>query len=279
MLLLAAADVFQKACDKTDVIARWGGDEFVVMLPNTPHDEAQEIIARIKEEFSVKQLRAVKSSISMGCATKTSPDESIERVLEQAEDTMYSNKALERDYIRNAAISEIIEMLHKNSAREKEHSLRVSELCARMGKRLGLPEDEIRKLREAGYLHDIGKIVLGPDLINKNHLLTNREWNEVKRHTIVGYRILNSFDSTVDLTESVLTHHERWDGTGYPKSLKGEEIPRTARIISIVEGYDRMTHDSDNIRAKTKQKAIEILRENAGTMFRPRTGRDIHRYD
>lgn len=269
LLLLASADVFQKACDKTDVIARWGGDEFVAMLPNTPYDEAQEIIARIKKEFSVKQLRAVKSSISMGCATKTSPDESIERILEQAEDAMYSNKALEHGYIRNAAISEIIEMLHQNSAREKEHSLRVSELCARMGKRLGLPEDEIRKLREAGYLHDIGKIVLGPDLINKNHLLTSREWNEVKRHTIVGYRILNSFDSTVDLTESVLTHHERWDGTGYPKSLKGEEIPRTARIISIVEGYDRMTHDSDNIRAKTKQKAIEILRENAGTMFDP----------
>ena len=138
-----------------------------------------------------------------------------------------------------------------------------------MGKALELSEVEVRKLKEAGYLHDIGKIVLEPGLMNKNHLLTNREWNEVKRHSVIGYRILNSFDNTLDLAESVLAHHERWNGSGYPKGLKGDEIPLIARIIAIVEGYDRMTHDSDNIKAMSKEEAIGVLKENAGVLFDP----------
>lgn len=269
ILLVTAAEIFRKVCRNTDVIARLGGDEFVILLPRTTYDEALGVIEKIKQEFSTKNLKAIKSSISMGCATKSTPDANIFQIFEQAEDTMYSIKTLERDNIRKNTISEIVKMLHQNSAREEEHSNRVSELCARMGKRLGFPEDEIRKLREAGYLHDIGKIVLGPNLINKSYLLTTREWNEIRRHAIVGYRILNSFEDTLDLTEAVLTHHERWDGKGYPKGLKGEEIPRLARIISIVESYDRMTHDSDNQKARSKEEAISILRQNAGTVFDP----------
>ena len=183
---------------------------------------------------------------------------------------MYSVKTLERDNIRNSAIDSIVSLLHQNSKREKEHSLRVSELCQKLGKTLNLPDREIRKLKEAGYLHDIGKIVLEPELMNKNHLLTNLEWNEVKRHSIIGYRILNSFDNTLDLAESVLAHHERWNGSGYPKGLKGEEIPKLARIIAIVEGYDRMTHDSDNIKAMSKEDAIQTLKDNAGILFDPK---------
>jgi len=269
ILLVTAAEIFRKVCRNTDVIARLGGDEFVILLPRTTYDEALGVIEKIKQEFSTKNLKAIKSSISMGCATKSTPDANIFQIFEQAEDTMYSIKTLEQDNIRKNTISEIVKMLHQNSAREEEHSNRVSELCARMGKRLGFPEDEIRKLREAGYLHDIGKIVLGPNLINKSYLLTTREWNEIRRHAIVGYRILNSFEDTLDLTEAVLTHHERWDGKGYPKGLKGEEIPRLARIISIVESYDRMTHDSDNQKARSKEEAISILRQNAGTVFDP----------
>jgi response regulator RpfG family c-di-GMP phosphodiesterase len=132
-----------------------------------------------------------------------------------------------------------------------------------------IPEVDIRKLKEGGYLHDIGKIVLDPKLLNKNYQLTVQEENEVKNHSIVGYRILNSSERTVDLAELVLAHHEQWDGGGYPKGLKGEEIPLLARIITIAETYDRMIHPSQCNEAMSKTDALCSIRENAGVLFDP----------
>lgn len=269
IMLVKVAEVLQEVCGRDDIIARWGGDEFAILLPNTGSDKAEKIIDDIKRKFANLNIKAIKGSISMGCDTKEKPEDSIILKLENAEDMMYSMKTLERDDIKKSVIEYIIKSLHDNSAREKEHSVRVSELCRRMGMTIGLSEDEVRKLKEAGYLHDIGKIVLAPELMNKNHLLTDREWNEVKRHSIVGYRILNSFDDTLNLAESVLAHHERWNGSGYPKGLKGEEIPKPARVIAIVEGFDRMTHDSDNLKAMSVPEALKVIRKNAGILFDP----------
>ena len=205
----------------------------------------------------------------MGYATKFSLDEPMNRVLATAEENMYSAKSLNRDVVRTRAIDAITSTLYESSQREQEHSERVSELSVKLGRALGLSEGKLKKLKEVARLHDIGKIVLEPNILNKNHLLTMEEWNEVKRHPIIGYRILNSFDDTVDLAESVLAHHEQWDGTGYPKGLRGEEIPLLARIIAVVESYERMTHDSDNTKARTREDALKELRDNAGRQFDP----------
>ncbi|MDD4239065.1 MAG: diguanylate cyclase [Desulfotomaculaceae bacterium] len=270
MLLKKVAEVLQNVCRADDIIARWGGDEFVILLPKTHLEETEKIVARIKGEFATEQIKAIKGSISMGFYAKQDITEDLMQVLYNAEEKMYSAKALERDKVRRSVIDSIITTLHQNSPREKNHSLRVSELCQELGRALKLPEVELRKLKEAGYLHDIGKIVLEPKLLNKDYPLTNGECKEMNKHSIVGYRILNSFDDTVDLAELVLAHHEQWDGHGYPKGLKGEEIPLLARIIAVAESYDRIIYDSANNKVMSKADAVGAIRENAGTQFDPK---------
>jgi diguanylate cyclase (GGDEF)-like protein/PAS domain S-box-containing protein len=269
-LLKSISEVLRLSCRADDIIARWGGDEFVLLLPKTGIKEAEGIVSRIKGEFSKKRFKAIKGSISMGYFCKSDADESIMEVLGKAEENMYLQKTLERDAIKEDEVNTIIQMLHENSEREKVHSQNVSMLCEMMGKALGLSETEVRNLKSAGYLHDIGKIVLEKDLLNIARSFNTEEKSEVKKHPVVGYRILNTADSTLDITESVLFHHEHWDGSGYPKGLKGEEIPLQARIIAVAQCYDRIIQEAGEDQGSGKKQALEALRGGAGTKYDPR---------
>lgn len=269
MLLKKVSEVFRKTCRADDIIARWGGDEFVILLPKTTEEEAKNIIARIKAEFDKVHIKAIKGSISLGSETKTVAGDDILEILDRAESKMYIAKTLEREDVKNHAIKAIISALHETHPREKGHSERVSEMSLKMGRLFRLNDAEIHKLKFGGFLHDIGKIVLDTKLLDKNHELTDSELNEMKKHTTVGYRILNSFDDTVDLAEAALYHHERWDGQGYPKGIKGKDIPLLARIVAIVECYDRMLNPSQGTAPKTKAEAMQIIHDGAGTRFDP----------
>ncbi|MGB4439079.1 MAG: HD domain-containing phosphohydrolase [Sedimentibacter sp.] len=269
ILLEKVAEVLRRVCRADDIIARWGGDEFILLLPNTDFDEAERITNRIKKELSNEKIKSIKGSISMGADTKAHITDSIEHTLNNAEERMYLSKTLERKEMQSNVIKLIMETLHENSSREKDHSFNVSRLCGAVGRELKLSKLDIRKLKSAGCFHDIGKIALAPELLYKNDKLNNQELVEMKKHAMVGYRILNSFDDTADLADAVLLHHEQWDGNGYPKGLKGEEIPLHARIISIVENYDRMIYDSYGKESMSSFDAIQAIRENAGIKFDP----------
>jgi HD-GYP domain-containing protein (c-di-GMP phosphodiesterase class II) len=269
MLLEKVSEVFKKTCRADDVIARWGGDEFVVLLPKTTEEEANNVILRIKAEFDKVQIKAIKGSISMGAETTAIAGDDIMPILDRAEAKMYSVKTLERENVRSHAIKAIISALHENHPREKGHSERVSEMSVKMGKLLRLNDVDIHKLKFGGFLHDVGKIVLDPKLLDKNYALTELEMMEMKKHTTVGYRILNSFDDTVDLAEIALYHHERWDGQGYPKGVKGNAIPLLARIIAVAECYDRMLYPSRQLEPMTKEDAMKVIHDGAGTTFDP----------
>lgn len=269
MLLIKAAQALKNGCRADDIIARWGGDEFVLLLPKTGVEEAAAIIERIKRDFSREQIQAIQGSISMGFSTKAEPQEDILQILNKAEENMYLAKTLERDQVRSNAIHAIIAALHQSSPREKGHSLRVARLCWRLGSFLGLPEEDQRKLKEAGYLHDIGKIVLDAQILNKDTFLLPREWKEMQKHPTVGYRILHSFDDTMYLAEAVLAHHERWDGAGYPRGLRGEEIPFLARIIAVAECYDWVLCQAHNQGENGQEEALRIIKEQAGIQFDP----------
>ncbi|MDD3172532.1 MAG: diguanylate cyclase [Herbinix sp.] len=269
ILLKNIADVMKRVCRTDDIIARWGGDEFVLLLPKTNIEEANQIIKQIKEEFSKWHIKAIKGSISMGADTKNDMTEMLVEVLNRAEDKMYVVKTLERKEVQSKVIDAIITNLHENNIREKGHSIRVSELCKKLGTDLKLSEVEIRKLKEAGYLHDIGKIILDSKLIDDKFRFDNQDWFEMKKHTIAGYRILNSFDKTTDLAEAVFSHHEHWDGSGFPNGLRREEIPLLARIISIVESYERLLYDSEGNKTMSRIEAVNIIKANANIKFDP----------
>lgn len=277
LLLKTVAEVFQTTCRADDIIARWGGDEFVLLLPKTSLKDAEGIILHLKANFSKKQIKTTKVSVSMGLDSKTNVNENILDILDNAEEHMYSNKTIERQTMNDEEIRCIMTLLHELSPREQGHSLNVRELCKRLGTALNLSEVDLKLLMDASYIHDIGKIVLERDLLQNNQPLTEEEKMEVKRHPVVGFRILNYSNKTLDLAEAVLTHHECWDGSGYPKGLEREEIPLFARIIAVVSSYDEELYRTGNLDSASKEDAIQKIRDGIGMQFDPRIAeRFIH---
>ncbi len=268
-LLKKLAGVFTNICRADDIIARWGGDEFVLLLPKTAQKDAESIARRIKDEFSSKQVKAIKGSVSIGIASKINTVQSIQNVLDEAEEYMYSVKTLEREAVTDEEVLSIINLLHKNHPRENEHSIRMQDLCGKVGEALGLSGIDLRNLKEAAYYHDIGKVILSPEILNAERELSSEELAEVKKHPVVGYRILNSSDRTVGLAEAVLAHHEQWLGQGYPKGLKGVEIPLLARIIAVAERYDRLNSIFTGEGEAMNIYVTELLKSEAGKFFDP----------
>lgn len=267
-LLKKSADILRRASRDGDIVARVGGDEFIILLPKTGSEETERIISGIKEEFSAAQISAIKCSISIGYDTKTNANQDIKRTMENAENEMYKEKTLNRKAINSNIINTIINTLHERCPRERQHSINVSELCEKIGRAMNLSEPVVKKLKDAGFLHDIGKIVLEENILKKDIPLTVQEKKELQQHSIVGYRILNLFDNTLDLAEGIYGHHEAWNGSGYPKGLKGKEIPKLSRIITVAEAYDAFIN---NITKKeiSKEVALQKVKELSGIKLDP----------
>jgi diguanylate cyclase (GGDEF)-like protein/putative nucleotidyltransferase with HDIG domain len=267
-LLNKSAEILKKTCRSMDVVARMGGDEFAVILPKTDEHAVKKIIERVKSELSKDHIGAIKCSMSLGSCTKSSEDQDIVGIMGFAEEMMYKDKTINRDNVNSELINTIIKTLHSNYPREKVHSENVSKLSSDLALAMELPENEVHMVKEAGFLHDIGKIAVKDEIINNKYLLNTNESKEIKQHSLAGYRILNLFEETKDLAEAVISHHEKWNGTGYPNGLKGEEIPAMARIISIAETYDVFTNPIYNI-SMTKGEALLEIKKYSGINYDP----------
>jgi len=266
-LIKKSSEILRQSCGENDVIARVGGDEFIILMPRTDSETAEKVLASIKSGFSAASVSSIKRSISLGSDTKKRADQSFEEIMSNAENAMYKDKTINRKSNNNDMINMIIETLHLKSISERRHSIVVSELCADIGAALNLPEPTINKLKRAGYLHDIGKIVL--DYSVGKESASAEDLEKTQQHPVTGYRILNLFDDTLDLAEDVYSHHERWDGTGYPRGLKGEDIPLLSRIISVAEVYERLSARGDSPLQERKEAALQVIKENSGKMFDP----------
>ncbi|HPP31776.1 MAG TPA: HD-GYP domain-containing protein, partial [Soehngenia sp.] len=175
--------------------------------------------------------------------------------------------------MRNLYIS-TIEALNKaveaKDSYTSGHANRVEELAVNLAKEYHLSFDSIENIRTAAVLHDIGKIGIKDEILNKAGKLTQEEYEIIMKHPSIGAEIIGKVHFLNDVTKIVRHHHEKYDGSGYPDGLKGEEIPIEASILMIADSYDAMTTDRPYRKALTKEMAIEELRKYSGTQFDPR---------
>ena len=267
-LLIKAAGALKKSCRDDEIIARIGGDEFAILLTKTRYEDALRVISRIKDGLAREKIDIIQCSMSVGCDTKTLVSQNIELTLKNAENEMYKDKSLSRSRVDADMLSMIIMSLYRKCPYEEQHSMNVGDLCRSFGETLRLPEPEILQLARAGMFHDIGKICIGEDILNKRGSFEIEEKLAFKQHPVIGYRLLNLFDNTLNLAEAVYSHHERWDGTGYPRALRESEIPLFARIIAIAGRYDRFIYGYQD-KPVSSERALQMLREEAGFLFDP----------
>ncbi len=266
-LLTRVANVLQDTCRAKDIVARIGGDEFAILLPQWNDEQAHQLSNRIQKAISYEQVEGLPVSISCGWGTKTDQQGSmIDDIFKTAEDHMCQHKISERGSYRHQTIDLIMQTLYAKSAREQQHSKRVSLLCTDIGLVMGL---EANALTTAGMLHDIGKVAISETILDKVLPLADSEWTEMKRHSEAGYNILSSVNDYGPLAACVLSHHERWDGTGYPNGLKGEAIPLLARIIAIADSYDAMVSNRPYRKGMSHEDALEEIKVCAGKQFDP----------
>jgi len=268
-VLTKTAEVIRKTCRGDDIVARLGGDEFVIILPKTDPSKTRQIVNRIESRASKEKIAGVKLSISIGYDTKDNSEQNISDILENAENHMYTHKIFERASMRSEAIDIVMNTLFEKSSRESLHSKRVSKLCESIAVKMNLDMDDVKQIRIAGLIHDIGKIGIEDTVLNKSEKLNDHEWEEIRKHPEAGWRILSSIKEFAKLAQFIHEHHEKWDGTGYPKGLKGEAISLEARIIAIADAYDAMTSNRSYKTALSKADAIAEINRCSGTHFDP----------
>ncbi|MDD3350818.1 MAG: diguanylate cyclase [Eubacteriales bacterium] len=269
--IIAIAKILKNCVKPSDFLARIGGDEFGILMPCTDAVQANEFakkVQRLCDEYN-QNKETVNVNVSVGYATVENEEDGISAKEKLAEDYLYRHKLLERDSTCSAIISSIKTTMFERSHETKEHAERMATLSREVGSRLALSQLELDDLALLATLHDVGKVVIDNGILMKPGDLSDLEWIQMKKHPEIGYRIASASSEMASIANGILSHHERWDGEGYPRGLKGKEIPLLARIIAVVDAYDAMTEERVYRSAMSEELALEELRNNAGNQFDP----------
>src|SRR4051794_15400496 len=244
---------------------RLGGDEFCALVDLEGAD-LDDIVARAGaalsetgDEFSI--------GASLGVVVLPHEADSPDHALQLADERMYANKRSQRPGPRDQARDVLMRTMQIKQPELDDHGSKVAELAARVARHLGLAGEQLDEVVRAAELHDIGKVGIPDEILNKPGGLNAHEWEFMHQHTILGERILNAAPALRPVARLVRSSHEAWDGTGYPDGLRGEEIPLGARIVAVCDAYDAMTADRPYRAALDHDEACRELLAKAGTQF------------
>lgn len=263
-LIRTVGCILESVTSKDDIVARWGGDEFVILVIDKNRLYLSHIIRKIKDECEKIENFSFKVGIGLGSAQKSEGD-SWETVLRLAEKRMYKNKITEVRSSRNRTYLSLVNTLYENHIETKEHTGRIKEFSHNLGEKMGLSKNELKELEILSLIHDIGKLGIPDHILMKSGKLTDEEWQMVKEHTEIGYRIAKATQEVSHIAKEILYHHENFNGTGYPEGLKGKDIPILSRIINVVSCFDTMVYE----RNYSIHVAIRELKKYSGTKFDP----------
>ncbi len=252
---------------------RLGGDEFCVLLANG---------GKQADAYTAAAVAALSAtgdgfSVSTSFGAVSLPDEasSTTVALRIADDRMYAQKNGRRSSARQQTHNVLLEVIHERQPEVHHHLREVGRLAVVVGRQLGMAEEQLDELHRAAELHDIGKAAIPDAILNKLGPLDEHEWAFMRRHTLVGERILAAAPALVPVAMIVRSSHERWDGTGYPDGLAGEAIPQGSRIVAVCDAFDAMTSDRPYAPAKPFAEALDELRASSRKAVRSCRGARI----
>ncbi|MBA3779518.1 MAG: diguanylate cyclase [Chloroflexi bacterium] len=306
LVLRRVATLLRQNIRATDTAGRYGGEEFMLLLPETDVEEASRLAEKLRllvmrEKVRIDGRQEIGVTISIGVAGGPGKQVRFDTIVRDADAAMCSAKNLGRNqtYIfaepdedsrvprapvsvegraravaigrvaREAAqrvIEGVVEPLPHYRGRP---SKMLAEVASRMAEQLALPEAEIDRIRVASLLHDVGKVAIPEEILEKPAPLTTVEWQSVVQHPRIGQLILEQAGALRDAAPIILHHHERFGGHGYPYGLRGQDIPLGARIVAVADAYDAMMHDRPYKAAIGHARAVAELRRHAGTQFDP----------
>jgi diguanylate cyclase (GGDEF)-like protein len=305
-VLRQVANLIADGVRVSDTFGRYGGEEFMLILPETIPEDAVRLAEELRTLVQQETLRiagdqTLKVTISVGVAGGRGGELQLDMLVDRADAAMYAAKSLGRNRtylfreldesapVRRAPISAehraqataigqwasdtATQALASVLAPQPHHRGRPSDMIASLatgiGLEMGLPDEEIERIRIASLLHDLGKIAIPEAILDKPTTLSDEEWQTIGEHPRIGQVILEQASNLREAIPVVLHHHERFNGGGYPHGLKGSEIPLGARIVSVADAYHAMVHDRPYSAAVSHEEALEELRRHAGTQFDP----------
>ncbi len=267
-LLREYAKILKKSFKKDDLIFRWGGDEFVVILKDTKEDKSWELCNSLIKHCEKTYVRDIPLSVSVGIASRVK-GENLYKVLTKAEDMMYKHKLTKSKTTKNLIMKTLVETLSEKSHETQEHIERMNSVGSLFGKRLNLSPTDFSKLNTLIMLHDIGLINNDSRVLLKDSELTDKEYEEIRKHPEIGYRIVCTVEDFAFIAEEILTHHERWDGQGYPMGVSGSKIPYLSRVFSLVDSYDVMRNGRPYKQQMSTEDIIDEIERCSGKQFDP----------
>ena len=268
-IIKKSAEVLKKACRAEDIVARWGGDEFIILLPKTSAEALEVILERIKKECQKTLIQKIPLSISLGASTKEEMDQNIDVTILDSESNMYKNKLVEKENISDSIVAALERTLYVKNKETSGHIKRIKKFALKLGRSVKLSSGQLDELALLASLHDIGKVAIPDTILAKKRKLSKKDWEIIKRHPEIGYKLALANIQIAHIAKSILSCHENWDGSGYPKGLRGESVPITSRIILIADAYVAMTAGRAYKGPIDKDKAVRELKRCAGSQFDP----------